>query len=203
MENISGRLKRMNEEMEFKRLGLVCRRQAAYKHLKEFYYDRQSNNLEFFDKYLPESHVEEFQVYMGKRNGTGRYRYLMISVNPMKHVSYEQFMKKVTKCKTKKWIEQESTCIEWTHDEIKDEFGLIDNGGMHMHMKIWIKKDKNPYECKREVYNTFKDLVEKQCVNVRYSNRDGCFDDYIKGLKGKEDKECMGYTRKYRKLYES
>ena len=71
-------------------------------------------------------------------------------------------------------------CIEWREGD----------KGMHAHIKIWLNENKNPYRCKGEFYNTFKSLVgNKQHVNIRYSNTDGCFEEYIMGIKDGEFKK--------------
>ncbi|WP_445775567.1 hypothetical protein, partial [Shewanella sp.] len=170
-------------EEKFRKLKVftIAREKAFEKLFKEFWYDKSLKTAEITDDYIPEVCKEEFQKYVGKR-GKARYKYLLITINFKPDVDFEMAYKQFEKYTKKKWIDKCINCFEWRKEMTKD-----DNGGMHIHSKVWIADKKNPYKCKGEVYNTFKNLVgNKLHVNVRYSNAEGCFEDYIAGLKKKK-----------------
>lgn len=153
--------------------------------LKEFWYDKALEETSVFEDYIPEDMLEEVVEYTSKRNRNSRYKYAMFTINFKEKVTLKNAMKKFEKFRTKKWIEKSMSCMEWR--------GLY--LGMHLHSKVWIKDGKRIYDCKREVYNTFKDLVgNKMHVNVRYSNRENCFEEYIKGYKKGKMKDSFAVT---------
>jgi len=155
--------------------------EALKKLFKEYWYDNIIHNPETVDDFLPDHSKEDFQKYIAKRTNT-RYKYIMFTINPIKDVEVEVLLKQFTKYTKKKWITQHYSCFEWRGSTIDD--------GIHIHSKVWLHEDKNPYETKREVFNTFKNLVGNiKHINVRYSNRDYCFEDYIRGIKDGKNKE--------------
>lgn len=154
---------------------------AKTKLWREFWYYRLTDHQDEMGNYTvcklaPDSIRSEMSNWLNKKakmRGT-KYKYCMFTINFKEEIDIEYIKKKLKKCLTKNWIEQYIYCYEWRD---------IDKG-MHVHLKTWIKEGKVVYNCKKEVYNTFKDLVgNKLHVNVRYSNRNDCFNEYIKGYK--------------------
>lgn len=137
---------------------------------------------------------DKFEKYVFNRRSK-RYKWIMITANFMEGAPLKEIRKKVEKCLKKKWIAKASYCYEWRDKDV----------GLHWHCKMEIKdgSEKDVYSCKRECYNTFKDLCgHKMHVNVRYSNIEGCFDDYIKGLKKGELKVNNKYDVMNRKKFD-
>lgn len=164
--------------------------QAMRKIAKEYWYDKILESSELWEEYVPEVYAEDFGKWAVKRGGNARYKYIMITVNFKEDVSFETMWVKFVKMKNKIWIEKSMSCVEW-----RDK-----NKGMHIHSKVWVHDWKKVYECKREIYNTFKALVgNKMHVNVRYSNREKCFEDYIRGFRGGKKKESYDVTMSMRK----
>ncbi len=164
---------------------------AVSKIFKEFHYDRLLKYSDELIEQIEDVYKDDFKDWIGERQ-SNRYKYIMFTINPKEGVNVEEFLKKIKKMLTKKWIKQYLYCIEWRSECMT---------GMHAHIKCWICDKKNPYHCKREVYNTFKYLVgNKSHVHPRYSNRKGCFDDYINGIKDGKPKEFSEYDRNSRKL---
>lgn len=156
-----------------------CRDEAIKKILKEFHYDKLINDPDAMGNEVPEFAKDELISWMEQRN-SNRYKYAMITINPKEDTDVFRFVKKIQKASTKTWIKHFMWCIEWR--EI--------NKGMHCHMKVWIEESKNPYRIKGEMYNTFKHMVgNKLHINIRYSNREGCFEEYIKGYKDGQIKD--------------
>lgn len=101
-------------------------------------------------------------------------------------------LKKTMKITAKKWVNKAMYCYETR--------GLMKR--LHVHMKIWVDPKKKIYDCQREVYNTVKELVGNQRhVDRRYSNIDGCFEEYIRGIKGKVRKANYENDKLFRKRY--
>lgn len=89
-------------------------------------------------------------------------------------------IKQVNKCLRKKWIVNYMYRWECRGDDI----------GIHIHIRCEIKNGKNTYNCKREMWNTFKECVgSRKHVNCRYSNRDDAFVKYVKGYRNGSKKE--------------
>lgn len=152
--------------------------------LKEFWYDKCMNESAEMDDYVPEIMQEEVYKYLGKRGDKGRYNFAMFTVNFREDVKWGLVKKKFEKYRKKVWIEKELSCVEWRDGD----------KGLHIHSKVWIRQptegERKVYSFKREVYNTFKSLVGNRLhVNVRYSNKKGCFDEYIMRIKGGEKKK--------------
>lgn len=146
--------------------------------------DYYNNNSEDLLKYIPPERQEDFQKYVAKSKGK-RWKYAMYTINFGPGVELNVIKKYTEKCLKKKWILDPIYCYETR--------GRDENGGfkgVHVHMRVQFHEDKNPYEGRREVYNTFKHVVgNKQHINVRYSNRDDAFIEYIAGYKKGEKKE--------------
>ncbi len=172
--------------------------EEAYKKLfKQFHYDRALEDPLLTDEYIPKVLKGEFQEYLGKRNSSGRYKYAMYTINFREGQTVQKAMKQFLKYTKKKWIKNSISCFEWR--------GM--DRGMHIHSRVEFQPEKNVYEGKREVYNTFKSMVgNKKHVNVRYSNRDNSFLKYIAGgrvIKGNlVRKECNEVTIKMRSKHQ-
>lgn len=175
-----------------------CDDKAFRKMMIQFYYDRMNKDVDILLKGVPGYMINEVRVWAKARN-TNRYRYGFITVNSMENTDVMDFVNKIKSIMNKIWIDEAMWCIEWG----------VKNKNLHAHIKVWIKKNKNPYRCRGEVYNTMKNMVGSMAaINIRYSNTNGCFEDYIDGLKGrhtdvggKRDKKCMPITEKFRELY--
>lgn len=150
-------------------------RKGIGKLVREYAYDCALNDVDILDKYIPKVELENMKEWVESRQ-SNRYKYAMFTISPNKDVDIAIFHKSIEKCVKKVWINHYLYCIEWGENE-----------GVHCHLKTWIDKNKNPYRCKGEVANTFKKCGGCN-INVRYSNRDGCFEDYIKGVKNGEPK---------------
>lgn len=157
----------------------------------------------FYDKYTEEPTLieeefmglkDEFLKWSYERSAKSRYKYAMFTINFIEGVELVEILKRMKKCCSKKWIERYMWCIE------QRGTGDIDLGeGKHVHLKVWIKDGKSVYRCRGEVYNTFKKMVgNKKHVNVRYSNRKGCFGDYIRGYKGGKKKDKYDADQAFR-----
>lgn len=148
------------------------------KRIGEWYYDKICKKPEVFERYLIGPDLDEFSHWNAKRTRI-RWKYIMFTINFKPEISLIMADIKVKKAIKKKWIVRYMYCWEWRDRNEK---------GMHVHMKVELKDGKSPYECRREMYNTFKSLVgNKQHVNSRYSNEEGCFVQYIKGYRYKGD----------------
>lgn len=166
------------------------REKTVLKLAEQYYRDMIIEEPSIAKDYVPDGMQDEFQKYCVKRYG-GRYKWIIFTVNFKPKATLGDVIKKVTKCVKKKWITRYLLCYETRNHR---------GEGIHIHMKVWLEEGKKPYDCKREMFNTFKNLVENRMhVNCRYSNRDGCFEEYIKGIKGGEKKQNYEFDRVWRK----
>lgn len=169
-----------------------CMMDMEKKIVREYCYDKILEMPENCNSYIADSEKDKFVEWVKKRTNS-RYRFAMFTINFKPEADIEIIKKAIKKATKKCWIENWKYCWECTKND--------DN--LHIHMKVEIKDGKNSYECKREMYNTFKNVVgNKMHVNVRYSNRTDCFDKYLDGLKDDKMKECMPKTYIMRKRYE-
>lgn len=175
----------MISETKIKQLTLFAneRENAMKKLAKEYWYDKLIEESELWRDYVPKNLRDDFGKYVTKRKGCNRYKYLLFTINFTEGTDVGNAVKKVEKCVHKKWIKSALYCFEWRGSD----------NGFHCHLRCEIIKDKNAYRCKGEVYNTFKHMVgNKMHVNLRYSNSDNAFVDYVKGLKkGKPKANCV------------
>lgn len=120
------------------------------------------------------------------RNGI---KFAFFTVNVREGVYVEFLMDKISKMLSKCWIKEYMYCIE-QRGENEETMG----SGLHAHILVSLNKYKRPSDCKREVYNTFRNLVDNKLhVNMR-SGMDGKnFANYILGNKShdKMDKVDM------------
>ncbi len=173
---------------------------AMRKIFKEYFYDYYTNNYQPLVSALEDKHRVPFERYMIVRCSKGRYKYLLVTVAPSTDITYQNFKEKIDKALTKKWIVNSISCIEWTEaEQIRD--GEFFNGNMHWHCRIEITKDKNPYRCRMEIYNTFKYMTKPQCVSVRYSNAADSFIKYVEGVKKGDVKQGTKISKLYRDYY--
>ncbi len=189
----------MQSDKKYAEQQLKGYREALVKHYKQIAYDYIQDNLENYQFTLfPTINSYYKNEYIpNRKNSKDRYKYIMITVNPYKNVGIDALMKCYNKCIKKKYIVNSLSCLEWTKEAQLPE----DNGGLHIHMRFEIDA-KDPYRIKGEVYNTFKNVTEPQCVSARYSNRESAFLDYIKGKEKGEIKDCMTYTTRYRNMFD-
>lgn len=174
------------------------RERAVRKQIYYYEYDKINNEpFKNLEAWVPKDYLEGIGDYIAKK-GVNKWKYLMVTIN-FKDYDLEDIglvktlIKKINKVTKKKWIDQAMWCYE-TRDLMK---------GLHVHMKIWVNKKKKIYECKREIFNTVKDHVgSKRHVNHRYSNIDGCFENYIRGIKAKEIKPNNDNDIIFRRKYE-
>lgn len=170
---------------------------AFRKHLRDFMFDKMNNEpYMMFKDMATEGTYKELADYVSKKN-ENKWKYLFITVN-FKEMDLEDpnnignILKKTMKITAKKWVNKAMYCYETR--------GLMK--GLHVHMKIWVDPKKKIYDCQREVYNTVKELVGNQRhVDRRYSNIDGCFEEYIRGIKGKVRKANYENDKLFRKRY--
>lgn len=170
-----------------------CQMKAIRKITEQYCYDMIMKNPEILREFIPKDKIESVTKYVNRRNGN-RYKFAMFTINLKKQSHYDQLYmdelkKKIFKACHKKWIDDYSYCYETRGDST----------GLHIHIKVWINKDKKPCECSREMYNTFKNLVESKLhVNTVFSNREKAFDDYIKGIKDGKKKDNHENDKKFR-----
>lgn len=164
---------------------------ALDKLMGEFFYDKMMDEpATICEEFL--HHKDEFLKWSAKRSGVDRYKYAMFTIN-FKVDDLQKIKPKVEKCLKKVWIEKYLYCYEQ-----RGVFGVNLGEGVHVHLKVWIKKGKNIYRGRGEVFNTFKHLVgNKKHVNVIYSNFEGCFEDYIKGYKKNKSSKVIERKSKY------
>lgn len=179
---------------------------AIEKIAKEYYYDKYRNEYESLIQAFPQSDQADFRGYMENRSQKSRHKYVMVTVNPLNDTRFEYFYKRIHKALRKCWIQASVTCIEWTAPE-SFKGGQFYNGGLHMHTRLELVDGKDPYQVKREFYNTFKSICGPAGIKVNYSNREDSFLKYIYGSekkKGSPDflpKECNDITNLYRSHY--
>lgn len=148
----------------------------------EWLYDDIGKNPNAWSHNIPEFMRKEFIDYVNTRN-SNRYKWIMVTINFKENVTIKDMMKKVVKLIGKKWIKSYMHTFECRSAQMLP-CGSRTYGGVHWHGKLEIDEKKNAYECKRECFNTVKNLVGNELhVNVRYSNIEGCFEGYIKGIK--------------------
>lgn len=180
-------------EQEIKNEGMTrfyeSKKYALQKIEKEFWYDFYMKDPEALKFQYPKSIGNDLCEYLTKR-GRSRYKYIMFTVNPREGTSVELFNNKIEKCLKKVWIKNYIACIEVRNER---------HEGMHCHIRVEVIDGKYSYDCKREVYNTFKHLVDhKLHVNARYSNREGAFVEYVKGFKKGTRKSCWTFSEQFR-----
>lgn len=169
-----------------------ARSKSIDKLLFDFMYDSLMKDTKSMLSFIPSRHHEDYEKYIANRTGYGK-RYMMATINFKPGVDLEIVKKQMKKCLKKIWIEEYMYCYEIRNEDEEADAGL------HIHLKIWKAKNKKSGECKREIYNTFKHLVNNiQCVNMRHSNIDGCFEKYIRGFKNDDKKDCLDISRRYR-----
>lgn len=139
----------------------------------EFWKEEILKDVNIYLRRVPKQLREQFSKYCTKRT-KGRYKYIMATINFVDGAMLDVIRKKVKKICKKIWVNRAMYCYEWRNEDT----------GLHVHMKIELVDGKKPYDCKREIYNTVKHIVgNKMHVNLRYSNVDDCFENYIKGIK--------------------
>ncbi len=167
------------------------RERAVNKLLDQYYFDKIMEGGLDLTKFIAENEIEDIRSYI-KTRAKRRYKYIMITVNPMEDTPVYMLSKKIIKCISKKWIKNAMYCHEWRDKEI----------GLHCHIRCEID-DKNPCEINRECFNTFKNLVgNKLHVNIKMSNANKAFQNYVMGLKDGKPKPNHKYDKVNRLKYE-
>lgn len=127
-----------------------------------------------------------------KKQYRSSYKYILFTINFYEGIEMDLVFKKIHKALKKVWILSYMWCMEWRD---------LDRG-MHCHIRCHIRPGKKAYDCKREMYSTFKDCVGNvQHVNYRASNIEDAFIPYIKGLKNGKNKDTHVLDTKMRKKY--
>lgn len=162
---------------------------AISKTICDFYSDYIRNHPNIILRELPMNLEDDYRRWDANRKGV--YKYALATINfDQNKCTIEEMLNRMDKICRKIWIEKYIYCFECRDKEYN---------GIHVHMKIWIKDGKKPYECGREIYNTVKHVVgNRQHVNMRYSNIEGCFEPYIKGVKGDAMKKNHKYDLEFR-----
>lgn len=182
------RIKRIESFIESKNF-------AMQKIEREFWYDKIIKDPEWLRGQYNDTIEKDLIKYISKR-GRCRYKFIMFTINPVEGTNLELFKRKLIKATKKTWIKKFMYCLE-VRKRNHTEGGYL---GMHAHMWTEVDNDKYSYDCKREMYNTFKNLVgNKMHVNCRYSNNENAFKDYIRGFKRGIEKDCMHVTEEFRK----
>lgn len=175
------------DEMEKMNRSFKAKERAINKLLDQYYFDKIMEGGLNLTNFIPSCELEDIEQYVQQRQKR-RYKYIMITVNPMEDIPWHELDKKVKKCIKKKWIKNATYCYEWRNKML----------GLHTHIRCEIT-DKNPCEINREVYNTFKNLVgNKLHVNIKMSNANEAFLNYVKGLKNKQPKQNAEYDEENR-----
>lgn len=178
------------------------KKKVVHKRIGEYLYDMMQKEPDMMKRYVPKTEWKKFRQYTQER-GSNRYKYCMITINPREGIDVDHFVKKVCKAVKKTWVRCYGWCIEWRKYLPPSPFNDGGGIGMHAHVVIEFKKGKNPYRAKGEFYNTFKHLVgNRKHVDIKYSNRDGAFLDYVQGLKGGKPKENAKWDNHLRGLHE-
>lgn len=105
-------------------------------------------------------------------------KYCLLTVNPNMDVPLGYLIQQTEKCTKKKWFSDYIYCYEQRSENMEDL-----GKGIHMHMLFKCGK-KSQRDIKKEVYNTFKNMVKNNlAINFKFTNDwDGC-EKYIKGNK--------------------
>lgn len=179
LENCSKMEKELKENMKFSELMYKARIKAIEKKMYQFWMHKLEQEPEkLMGKYIGKYRDELFDYT--QKSGGKKYECLMVTINLKEDVDLQEVIKKTKKCIKKVWINKYLYCYE-----VRGE-----NRGLHIHMKLIIRDNKKIYDCKREIYNTYKHLVgNKLHVNMRYSKNINAFEDYILGYKEGELKE--------------
>lgn len=165
---------------------------AMKKLFTEYHYDKMCEKPEILKNGIPEYEIDEFMTWM-KSKGKSRWKYLLFTINFRHGIDLKLVLKQIGKSLKKKWIVDWIWCLE-TRGMLGEEIY-----GIHAHIRVKVTNGKYSYECKREMYNTFKNIVGNvQHVNVRYGNREGSFIEYVKGIKKEKIKENALIDKIYR-----
>lgn len=118
------------------------------------------------------------------RNG---FEFAMFVVNFRPDVELEDILVKIRKCLKKIWFKDWMWNLE-QRGECAEEMGK----GIHFNLYIELESYKRPSDMHREIYNTFKHLVNnKMCVCGRYAHDGENFKNYVMGIKADKSKERM------------
>lgn len=129
------------------------------------------------------------RMYTGKK-----CECVMITVNPKQNINLELFDKLIKKCLKKKWIKTYMYCYEVRNAALE---------GLHVHIRLTFKEGEkiSPGRCRRECYNTFKNIVGNyEHVDLKPGYRKDAFIDYIGGLRKGKEKDCWTASCIWRKL---
>lgn len=182
----------LENKLKFHDLIEKARNKAIYSTYLDYYKDKFTRDPTSMEEITLIPVENDLKLFCMAKNRGISYKYLLITVNFKPEIEWDDDLKKkILKFWKKKWITKSVSCIE---------FRTIDGTGMHMHSKVWLKEGKKWTDCKREVYNTFKEYVgNKQHVNIVGTYRDGAFDDYVNGIKGGQKKVNYAADLAFRK----
>lgn len=155
--------------MEAYELDIKALRKAKFDIMYKYYKD-QINQGEY----------PEMEKYLNRAEKP----FIFLTVNPKPSVNLLELKKAVEKCHTKKWIAEFAYAYE--------QRGIIpgEYPGIHVHSIIKYR-EKKLSEIKREIQNTFKNLIgnAKHCdIKVLITKFLPDKEKYIQGLKGDEEK---------------
>lgn len=122
--------------------------------------------------------MDHYKKVLGKKS-----KFILFTINFLPETGVDDLMLKIMKAVRKKWIVDWKFCVE-QRSEVAGEFY-----GIHAHIYTEIAGNKPTYQCRREMYNTFKHMVgNKLHVNCVYAKTKDNFVNYVKGIKKSPEK---------------
>lgn len=173
------------------------RHKAMCKVVNDVWQGHFRRNLELLEHDLNAEWMLALDEY---KRGLGKQKvHTLWTINPRMDTDLGEFMKKIIKATKKKWVKHYIFSIE-QRGKTDIEMGR----GIHCHMYVEVDKKKRIYECRREMYNTFKHLVgNRKHVMVSYAKDPTNFIKYCMGIKKDEEKDDMiKYDKLWRKKNE-
>lgn len=165
--------------------GLIADREFAIRQvrrdvLKTYYREKIELLTEDED---PDWYLEAVALY--KEESGRKVSFCLWTINPREGTDVNMFHKKIKKAIKKKWIVDWMYVIE-QRGECEDDVGK----GMHCHIFTEVDSGKKIYQCRREMKNTFKNLIANaKHINVQYSKKSENFKNYVMGVKKDESKD--------------
>ncbi len=153
--------------------------QALTAEYKEIYREAIWNNPQHYFSHLDTETIDYLTKRATNRKKCKRYRYVFMTINPLPRVTLAMMQSRMSKTLNKKWIENYIYCYEQRSETFKDM-----GNGKHIHILFTLRQTKSPWQCKSEVYNTWKDHVgSMRSIDHKYANYPDNFVNYIKGIK--------------------
>lgn len=171
-------------------------RKALTKVFTEYHHDRFMKSPYEYLEFLHTEEKDDLVKWLNVRKKAKRYAYVFIVVNPKPDITLPQIVSRIEKTLKKKWIDSYLYSIEQRSITLKDM-----GRGIHINFLFELNKDKSPWQCKKEVYNTWKDCVGSvKAVYHAFSNNPTNFINYIQGIKkDKNKKRMVEVDKKWRK----